>query len=268
MKDNAKRQKENFVTMFRDIYGMREGKLSKQDIEFIVENFNMQAHETKKEIVRYMITEKMTGKMEGFSALSTSAAINPNCAKLAKNPNCICSKCYAQKAIARYTNLAVKLALNAIILSNCQLAPEDIPRLNCEFFRFESHGDLLNITHLLNLFVICSVNSHVKFTLWTKHITIFYLLDSFDMIPENLQIGYSIPKLNPTETEINTAIKKHAIEHRIISFVFAVYDWEHAQNTTINCQKKCNACLKCYNRINTNRKGEKWSCVIIRENLK
>ena len=58
------------------------------------------------------ITTNHSGKMRGKWSFSTSKKLNKLCQSRSKNPNLICSKCYAEDVINRYENLEKKLAKN------------------------------------------------------------------------------------------------------------------------------------------------------------
>ena len=64
------------------------------------------------------------------------------------------------------------------------------------FFRFSSHGELINNNHLINLINICLKNKHCIFTLWTKRTDIINKVFKEKIKPKNLILIFSNSKLN------------------------------------------------------------------------
>lgn len=114
-------------------------------------------------------TVKHSGKMEGMQSLSTSCLCNKYCKNRSINSDLVCSHCYAQRQMKMYKNLNACLERNTKILTGRILKEAEIPMINASFFRFESFGDLINITQVINYFHICKKNKHVHFALWTKN---------------------------------------------------------------------------------------------------
>ena len=195
------------------------------------------------------ITEKMTGKMEGMMSLSTSCKTNPFCAKHAQVKGSICSKCYAQRQMKRYTNMSECFERNAEILTTNIIPDEYLPTINAAFFRLEAFGDLINTTQVINYFNLCKKNPHTNFALWTKNPQLIVPVATEK--PNNLQIILSSIMINKS---VNN-------KYPFIDKIFTVYDQTtiNKENININCgAKKCLTCLKCYT------KGE----TIINEKLK
>ena len=114
-------------------------------------------------------TVNHSGKMEGMQSLSTSCLCNEYCKNRSSNSELVCSHCYAQRQMKRYKNLNACLERNTEILTSRILKEAEIPMINASFFRFESFGDLINVTQVINYFNICKRNKHVHFALWTKN---------------------------------------------------------------------------------------------------
>lgn len=114
-------------------------------------------------------TVKHSGKMEGMQSLSTSCLCNKYCKNRSINSDLVCSHCYAQRQMKMYKNLNACLERNTKILTGRILKEVEIPMINASFFRFESFGDLINVTQVINYFHICKKNKHVHFALWTKN---------------------------------------------------------------------------------------------------
>ena len=191
------------------------------------------------------VSDNMSGKMSGFPSISTSVALNPICQARAKNPDSICHHCFAMSTVARYTALGVHLAENTTVLCKDILPLELLPKFSfaVNMCRFESFGDLNNITQVINYFNIAKVNAHVHFALWTKNPKLVALaIEQGNAKPENLNIIYSSPMLNTCADDIFT-------RYPFIDKVFTVYDKQTIarENITINCgARACASCGLCY----------------------
>lgn len=111
-----------------------------------------------------------------------------------------------------------------------------VPRIKDRFFRFNSHGELINSLHLFNLYRIAIKNSQTTFTLWSKRIGIVSRFFKKHKKPDNLILIYS-----------NPFIDKKVKKPKVFDKVFNV----KTKDIDINCgNKKCLACLYCYQRDN------------------
>lgn len=187
------------------------------------------------------ITTNHNDKMEGMLSLSTSTLLNEFCQAYAKSVDNICHYCYAQKMMKRFSNLEKALAKNHEVLTSRILEDDEIPFLNCAFFRFEAFGDLSNATQFINYMKIAKMNPHCNFAIWTKNP--FIMASVFHKgyeKPQNMIIILSSLKLN---TQADDTLFK------FVDKVFTVYDEEtiETNNVEINCGgKKCATCLLCY----------------------
>ena len=181
---------------------------------------------------------KLTGKMALIPSLSTSPMNNENCEKNRRVQNSICQSCYAVAGCKQYSSLDKVLLQNSEILKN-KIDVSNI-RTSTIYYRFESHGDLINTNHLDNLVNIAINNPFTRFALWTKHykITEKYF-DNHDK-PSNLQLQYSSLKINH---QLNINKFKHCDR------IFTVYDKETSKKQNINCgSNDCFSCGLCYNK--------------------
>lgn len=190
------------------------------------------------------ITKKHTGKMEGMQSLSTSCRGNKYCMERAKNPDSICSLCFADRMMDMYKNLDPCMQRNGDILSSKILSEDELPRINAAYFRFESFGDLINEYHAINYFRICKKNPATHFALWTKNpFLIQKAIDDYKVEkPKNLIIVLSSPFLNK---------KVDASRWTFIDKTFTVYDNEtiKIKDLKINCGgRSCMSCLRCYKK--------------------
>ena len=188
------------------------------------------------------ITEKMNGKMEGMQSLSTSSLCNPICIERAKDPDSICSKCYANSMQEMYSNLAKCLAKNTEILTTVYIPSSVWFRVNASVFRLEAFGDVQNVLQMRNYIAFCNANPHCNFTLWTKNPSIVDKAIKQDGKPNNLMIGVSSPHVN---TVVNVS------KYEWVDFVFTVYTFIYAtqHSIRINCgNRRCLECSRCYTK--------------------
>lgn len=198
--------------------------------------------EDMKETTGLHFTIKHTGKMKGMQSLSTSCMENQFCLERSKNCNMVCSHCYAERQMKMYTPLQKCLKKNTEILTSMVLKDDELPLLNAAFFRFESFGDIGNVTQVVNYFNICKKNKKVNFALWTKNPWIIEkTIESGHKKPKNLQIVYSSPYINYTQYSM--------LEKPFIDKIFTVFDKDYIKkhDVEINCGDKCClSCQKCY----------------------
>ena len=199
------------------------------------------------------VSSDLTGKMKGMVVITTSMTNNPNCEKCSHIHGSICEHCYSKKALSYRPNVKDRYELNGKILSSAILPDEELPILNAPYVRFESHGDLINETHLENYINICKKNRYTHFALWTKNYNLILNYFKSHKKPSNLNIVISSLMLNvPISPKRFDALGLNVK-------TFTVYDKEHAEHVDINCGGRCClTCLKCY----TSR------CKTIKEQLK
>ena len=181
-------------------------------------------------------TPKGTGKLAGMPSLNTNTATNPFCEAMHDSPDerVICRTCYSMYALNTYRkNCAPAWQHNSDQLSQ-PLEDWQIPRLNAVYFRFHSHGEVLNETHAVNLLRICEVNPRTTFVLMTKQHKLVIRAVEKHGLPDNLILIYS----NPLKDRITGHKPKHF--HK----VFNVTTQKH---TGDNCTGRiCTECLQCY----------------------
>ena len=182
---------------------------------------------------------KMTGKLDGFKAISTNTQTNPYCIKqnASGREDNICTKCYSHKMLGSYRkNMAPALQRNSDLLSSRPLEPKEIPRILDSVFRFSAHGELINDQHMENLMAIVLDNPWCRFALWTKRVDIVFRYIKKHDKPENLNLVYSNPK------------KSH-IMSKPPKFFDKTFNnvLEHEDVDKQNCTgQKCKDCLLCY----------------------
>ena len=187
---------------------------------------------------KLFFSTKMSGKMKGFHSLATSPLDCEFCDKMAKVEGSICSFCYSRKAMRTYASRArPRWKKNGEILSTRILAEDELPTIDRKYFRLQSHGELINETHYINLINIAKKNPKTLFKLPTKQKGIVAKLGK--MGADNVFLTYSEPMLN----HFTNVIPKN------FDRKFSVFTPEYAEENGIelNCAgKKCMDCLQCY----------------------
>ena len=185
-----------------------------------------------------------SGKMKGIRSIGTSCADNPHCLKRRQDGYSVCSKCYAATYMKMRKAFKEHLSDNAKILTSTLIEGREVPTTNDLIYRFESFGDLYNVTHLKNYIKIVERNPYTTFGLWTKNIWILDEVFNKEGIekPKNLSIVVSSPLLNkPLELDRE--------KYWMVDHIFTVYDKKfiEANNVDINCgARNCLGCRKCY----------------------
>ena len=196
-----------------------------------------------------MFSHSMTGKLDGVLSLSTSCACNNRCIARMKNPDLICSDCFAVDTQSNYKGVFENTALNAAILSKEILPVSLWPVLDTDILRIESFGDVINVVHAINYINLAYANPDTTVTAWTKNPDLW--VKAFKKVgkPHNLIFGVSSDRKNEV-MEIKPEYRPY------VNFVFTVYELDFLlekgvnPEAFINCGgKSCRGCMKCYNEI-------------------
>lgn len=189
------------------------------------------------------VTTKHRGKMEGIASISTSTINNDFC-RFMSGHDFICSKCYGARLEKRYLSKNPNSNMyfnNSQRLSTQYLSDTEIIDIKNQiqdyrYIRLHAIGELINMTHLNNFIRISTALPNKIFGLWTKRIDLVRKLTTSK--PDNLLLIYSTPKINNLNPHIPDKFDK----------VFSIYtqNFIEENNITINCDKKCFSCLKCY----------------------
>jgi|TARA_R110001606_G_scaffold77285_2_gene178551 hypothetical protein len=195
----------------------------------------------------------MTGKLLGLKSISTNTKTNEYCIKqnnkaVENKTDNICGVCYSHKMLDGFRkNMAPALQRNSDILSSRPLTRQEIPRINDSIFRFNAHGELINMQHLENLMAIVIDNPWCIFALWTKRVDyIFRHMKQHDK-PKNLQLIYSNPKMGHILSKPPKYFDKTFNNVDVNDFV-------ERQNCT---GQKCQDCRLCYSENNVDTIIEK-----------
>ena len=190
---------------------------------------------------------KMTGKLEGFQAISTNTMSNPYCIKqnTSGKADNICTKCYSHTMLKSYRkNMQPSLQRNTEYLSNKVHDPEYLHVINQAWLRFNAHGELINLTHLENLNRIARKNPHCTFALWTKRNDLIKKYYDKREKPINLILIFSNPKVSTIMSKPPKHFDKtfnNVLEH----------EYQDKQNCTGQKCKDCRICYTIGNQINT-----------------
>lgn len=193
---------------------------------------------------------KMTGKLDGFKAISSNTTTNTYCIKqnACADVSNICTKCYSHTMLNSYRkNMAPALERNSQALGNSIVPMEYLPTILEAFFRFNAHGELINETHLINLVNIALKNPHCNFALWSKRFDIVKKYFDHNEKPANLILIYSNPKIS---TILNKPPKHF---DKTFNNVLETEEVER-QNCT---GQQCKNCLLCYKHNTTTTIVEK-----------
>lgn len=192
------------------------------------------------------ITNKHTGKMTGIWSISTSVLENAHCRARFENNVGICSKCFAKRQFSYRKNMRECYQKNTELLTSEVYPVENMPSLNCPYFRFEAFGDLNNEIQVENYFNICLKNPKVKFSMFTKNPLYISRVLKKRSKPDNLSIVLSTVSINdPLDPD---RIKKVL---PFVDHVFSVFDKKFAKvnDIKINCSAlSCFGCHKCYEK--------------------
>jgi len=186
---------------------------------------------------------KMTGKLDGFKAISTNTVTNAFCIKMNATGDTICRQCYSHGMLKSYRkNMQGALQRNSDLLSSRVLDPSELPTILDAFFRINAHGELINATHLENICRIAEHNPHCNVALWTKRKDIISRVFAKREKPSNLILIWS----NPLIDKVVYTPPKH------FDRVFNNVTYEHKPEEQNCTGQKCKDCLLCYRRDTTN----------------
>lgn len=196
-------------------------------------------------IVSHKDTDKQNSKLAGIKSISTSCKDNKFCLARMKNPNSICSHCYADSQQSVQFALAEHNIINGIILRNVVLPIESIRKALAKHFllekyaRIESFGDVDSVTQCINYIHIMKAFPDTTFAVWTKNYMVWYKAFKQEGKPNNCVFIVSSDK-------VNVRLLVPLFLRGYVDHVFTVYTKEFAEqnNITINCGgRKCMECI-------------------------
>ncbi len=176
-----------------------------------------------------------SGKMLGIPSLNSDTTSNPFCkAMSSRENNIICSSCYSMSMLKTYRkNCVPKFKEVGEYLSSRVHEFDYLPKVASPVARFHSHGELINLTHCINLFNICYKQPLVTFALWTKREHLVRKTIKLIDKPKNLILIYSNPYLDKLDVDVPDQFDK-------------VFNNVTQDNDKVNCHSSCIDCMKCY----------------------
>jgi hypothetical protein len=177
-----------------------------------------------------------------INSINVNTLSNEYCIKQSKNKNSICSFCYSINSLTSFRkNMVNPLEKNSQLLSSSIIKFSLLPTILELYFRFDSHGELINLNHLENYVNITLKNPHCNFTLWTKRFDLIKKFFDNNQKPKNLILIYSNSKLDNPLNKLPKYFNKS----------FNNVTKENKDNFNINCHSKCVDCLLCYTHNET-----------------
>ena len=179
-----------------------------------------------------------SGKLQDIRSLNTNTLTNEFCISMYNSSadDIICRKCYSMSMLnGLRKNCAPSWQENSDILSGGLIPSHMLPTILDAFFRFSSHGELINMTLLENFHNITLHNPHCSFALWTKRKNFIRKFYSQHEKPANLILIYSNPRID--------AVMNQPPEFFDRTFNNVSKGSDVAQNCT---GQKCRDCLLCY----------------------
>ena len=182
---------------------------------------------------------KPDGKLQGIKAIGTNTLNNTFCYKMnnMQDDKIICTKCYSWAMLQGFRkNVAEALQRNTEALSKTVLSYKDLPVIKDDVFRFQHHGELINMKHLKNLVNIARKNPDCTFALLTKRKDM--VAKYVTTLPSNLILVYSNPRIDKVITKPPKNFNKvfnNVSPDNLIS----------QQNCT---GQKCRDCMLCYSK--------------------
>ena len=182
-----------------------------------------------------------TGKLAGINSINTSTLDNEFCIGMMNSndeKSIVCKKCYAGKLEKQYPSLHNAVLRNHILLSTTRLTQRQLPVINASVFRIASVGEIVNLTHALNLIDIINYNPDTLFAWWTKRDNIIRKLLKLVKKPANLILVFSssiVDKIENLPTHFDKVFTAHSKN----------------TDTSINCHGACMNCKLCYSHNDT-----------------
>ena len=189
-------------------------------------------------ILSRAVTYHESGKIEGLFSLDTACSNNDFCPRMqaTEAQEIICKYCYTRNM---WDGANRAHHITGEILSKVEFTAEEaalipVPGLTV---RFNSDGEIINLTHAVNLLRIAATHPAVTFTVWTKRPAILDQAIRQEGKPANLICGVSSPMINiPFREAWSWA-----------DFIFTVYTPEGMRRALARGEHECNGrkCMNC-----------------------
>jgi len=183
-----------------------------------------------------------SGKMSGIRSISTNPLSNLFCQRMhgCGNTDIICTHCYATNLVGFRHSLWEHMENNSRILSEKVLPLDELPIYDDELMRFHSFGELINLTHVINVYNICYVNPLTQHVIYSKRCDM--LQDMYHLKPSNLRIIESNPLVNSVIMK-----PKSSVADSVFNVVTPDYLEEHPEYMA-TCKMACDSCRLCYTK--------------------
>ena len=162
-------------------------------------------------------------------------------AEMSKNPNSICSLCYAKKGMYRFPNVKAALYRRLKSLSNSLWVNAMVTLIfRMEYFRWHDSGDVQDMTHLMKIVNVAKNTPNTMHWLPTREYTLIAeYVETVGSFPENL-----IVRLSASKFDGNAPVK---LAEKLNVFVSG------ASATDFNCpapsqNNACGSCRKCWDK--------------------
>tara|TARA_R110002020_G_scaffold53200_1_gene149101 strand:- start:373 stop:1011 length:639 start_codon:yes stop_codon:yes gene_type:complete len=192
-----------------------------------------------------------SGKMISMKSINSNTLTNPYCKKckyfktkkIAKTSGAEYPICYSayQLMTCRMTSVN-SYQHNSEVLSKSIIDTNDLPRIyDTKYMRINSHGELINMIHLINIVNIVKKNHDIEYGLWTKRYDLIYKYFKRNEMPKNLHMIFSNSEIDNPMNKIPKYFHK--------TFNNITKD-NLRDKDKINCDMKCSECLLCYTKNN------------------
>jgi hypothetical protein len=216
----------------------------------------LQSYDDMVKLFKVHVTHPL-GKMLDMRCVDTNPISNPFCRSmcLSSNPNIVCRNCYSIDMLyRRRRHCVLPYECNSILLGNFLLPDECLPTKEfgvtskrIQAVRFNASGELINETHVRNLFNICELNPTKMFSLFFKNQTPLHKVITNEGKPENLVVVYSNPILNDANTSRYIDGRERLPEY--VDKIFSVYEpnflslmMQRGTPIRVNCRGGSGAC--------------------------
>jgi hypothetical protein len=185
--------------------------------------------------------------MEGIRSISTNPLSNEFCQRMhnCNSDRIICTKCYATSLVGFRKTLREHVEENGRILSERVLALEELPKYDDALMRFHSFGEIINHTHVVNIFNICYNNPQTYHVIYSKRCDM--LEDMIHLKPDNLKIIESNPLIDAV-----IEFPRSSVADMVFNVVTPEYLEVHPEYK-VNCTMACDSCRLCYSKRNTTK---------------
>lgn len=219
----------------------RENQIAKlAHVRELIEEGNTGNRAARNELLRLLnkaIAYHNSGKIEGLHSLDTACSNNDFCPHMqgTEDPAIICKYCYTESL---WDSAKFAHHITGEILSGVELTPAEAARVFIPATtRYNSDGELINLTHAINLIRITAGNPDETGTIYTKRPEILDKAIAQEGKPANLVCGVSSLFINQPRKKV----------YWWTDFIFTVYTPEGMKRALARGEHECNGkkCIAC-----------------------